>query len=121
MLAPSAEAAGLEPSTDFNLGTAGDYRIPDAGLLLPSSQGVYVPTVPLVVEIVAPGDETWQKVPFYAAHRVAELLSVDPRRHSVQWLALEQAEYQPIERSGLIDLGPAELAARIDWSAIDHH
>jgi len=30
-------------------------------------------TVALVVEIVSPGDESWQKLPFYAAHSAGEL------------------------------------------------
>jgi len=67
------------------------------------------------VEIVSPGDESWQKLPFYAAHGVDELLIVDPAAHSVDWLALRAGEYRPIERSELIDMGAAELPERIDW------
>ena len=119
LLAPSAEAAKLEPSTDFNLGDANDYRIPDAGLLPRSALGVYVPTAPLVVEIVSPGDETSEKVHFYSAHRVDELLIVDPAEHSVEWFALEQGAYTAIERSGVIDFGPRELARQIEWPAVD--
>ncbi len=37
-------------------------------------------TAALVVEIVSPGDKTWEKLPFYAAHSVDESLIVDPRR-----------------------------------------
>jgi hypothetical protein len=42
-------------------------------------------------------------------------LIIDPREHSVAWLCLADGEYQPTERSGLIDLGPSELAEQIDW------
>ena len=67
------------------------------------------------MEIVSPGDESWAKLPFYAAHRVDELLIVDPEKRSLSWLALAGGEYQPIGRSGLIDLGSDQLAERIDW------
>ncbi|MGI8903700.1 MAG: Uma2 family endonuclease [Solirubrobacteraceae bacterium] len=119
LLAPSAAAAGLEPSTDFNLGAADEYRVPDGGLLPRSALAVYLATVPLVVEIVSLDDQTSEKAPFYAAHHVDELLIVDAQERSVRWLALEQAEYRPIERSGLVDLGRAELEEQLDWPARD--
>lgn len=68
-----------------------------------------------MVEIVSPEDETWQKLPFYAAHRVDEVLIADPEERSVHWLGLEGDEYREVERSGLIELGPADLAERIAW------
>jgi hypothetical protein len=43
------------------------------------------------------------------------VLIVDPLERTVHWLSLRDREYQPIERSALIDYGPAELARRIDW------
>jgi Uma2 family endonuclease len=72
-----------------------------------------------VVEIVSPGDESWEKLPFYAAHRVDEVLIVDPQERSVSWLALRDGEYHPIERSGLVDLGTLGLAEQLDWPPID--
>ena len=75
------------------------------------------PTAALVVEVVSPGDETWEKLGFYAAHAVDEVLIVDPQRRAVDWLALSDSHYHPIERSGLIDLGVIDLLARIDWPA----
>ena len=69
-----------------------------------------------MVEIVSPNDDTWKKLAFYAAHHVDELLIVDPEKRRVDWLRLEPAgEYAPIECSRLIELGPAELAERLDW------
>ena len=69
------------------------------------------------MEIVSPGDESWQKLPFYAAQRVDELLIVDPRERAVHWLALRGGAYEPVVQSTLIDLSAAALAARIDWPA----
>jgi len=93
-----------------------DFRVPDSALYRPGAQGTWHPTAALVVEIVSPNDETWEKLPFYAAHNVDEVLIVDPRERSVSWLGLEQGEYRPIEHSRLVDLGTQELAGQLDWS-----
>jgi Uma2 family endonuclease len=110
-----SRAAGLLPMADFNLGTKGNYRVHDSGILHPGPDRLYYPTAALVVEIVSPKDESWAKLPFYAAHDVEEVLIVDPKKHEIHWLALRGDRYEPIERSGLIALGPAELAERIEW------
>jgi hypothetical protein len=110
-----ARAAGLIPAMhEFNLGDSEhDYRVPDGGLLHPDTGGVWLHTAALAVEIVSPGDEAWQKLPFYAAHEVDEVLIIDPAEHALHWLGLADGEYRPVERSDVIDLGPAELAGRI--------
>jgi Uma2 family endonuclease len=77
--------------------------------------GTYVPTAALAVEILAPGDDTWEKVPFYAGRGVEELVIVDPRGRTVRWLALDDGEFADTERSRLIDLSAAELAERLEW------
>lgn len=119
LLGPLARAAGLVPAiSPFNLGESErDYRSPDGGLFRERSGAVWNPTAALVVEILSPGDETWDKLPFYAAHDVDELLIIDPRSRKLDWLALRAGGYEPVERSALIGLGTAELAARIDWPA----
>jgi Uma2 family endonuclease len=117
LLGPPARAAGLGPTMhQFNLGDSEeDFRVPDGGLHRPGAGELWHPTAALVVEIVSPGDESWEKLAFYAAHQVDEVLIVDPQERTVHWLALAEGEYRPIERSGLIDFGAAELAARINW------
>jgi Uma2 family endonuclease len=116
LLGPLAREAGLEALIqEFGLGTSDEYRVPDGGLHRPGASGVWHPTAALVIEIASPGDETSKKLPFYAAHDVDEVLIIDPRERSVSWLGLDDGEYQPIERSGLIDLGSDQLAGRIDW------
>ena len=69
----------------------------------------------LVVEIVSPNDKTWDKLEFYAAHHVDELLIVDPERRTIHWFGRTEDEYSPLARSGLIELGADELAVRLDW------
>jgi Uma2 family endonuclease len=120
ILGSSARAAGLETIGQSNLGeNEHDYRVPDCSLHRPGASGVWHPTAALVVEIVSPGDESWEKLPFYAAHHVDEVLIVDPDKRSVDWLGLHEGEYRPLERSGLIELGAAELGERLDWPATE--
>jgi Uma2 family endonuclease len=98
-----------------NLGDPDDYRVPDGGLFASAPDELYCATAALVIEIVSPGDETWDKLPFYAAHQVDELLIVDPQEQRVHWLALTEGQYVAVEHSRLIELGPAELAEQINW------
>jgi Uma2 family endonuclease len=117
LLGAPARAAGLVPAMhQVNLGESeADYRVPDGALHRTIPRSTWFPTAALVVEIVSPGDESWKKLPFYAAHRVDEVLIVDPEERAVHWLALADGEYREVTRSGLIDLGAGDLAERIDW------
>ncbi len=117
LLGPLARAAGLVPTMhEFNLGEGEhDFRVPDGGLHRPGAAGVWLSTAALVVEVRSPGDETWQKLPFFAAHHVDEVVIVDPAQRTVTWLGLRGGEYGPVGRSGLIELGPAELAEQLNW------
>jgi len=116
LLGPPADAAGLEIIGEFNLGEPEDYRVPDGGLTRAGPDELWNATAALVVEVLSPGDESWEKLPFYAEHHVDELLIVDPADRAVHWLAFEaQGDYRAIERSGLIDVAAAELASQIDW------
>lgn len=83
------------------------HRLPAAPL--------WHPTAALMVEIVSPGDETWDKLGFYAAHHVEELLIVDPAKRKVDWLALRADGYHAAAGSALINLTADELATRLGW------
>ena len=72
-----------------------------------------------MVEIVSPGHQTLDKLPFYAAHDVDELVIVDPQQRTVDWLALKAGEYRAVQRSSLIDVAAAELVERIDWPPLE--
>lgn len=115
LLHAPAKAAGLAPRGPVNVGEADNFRVPDAVLLSPGADALYLLTVALAAEVVSPGDETWEKLPFYAARDVDEVLILDPEARTVHWLALTGGEYQPVEHSNLIDLGPARLGKLIDW------
>jgi hypothetical protein len=116
-----AQRAGLQMLGAFNIGEWDtDYRVPHGGLHRELNWDMCAPTAALVIEIVSPGDETWEKLPFYAAHQVDEVLIVDPQERTVNWLGLAGEEYRPIERSGLVDLGAGDLAEQLDWPLIDN-
>jgi Uma2 family endonuclease len=110
-----ARACGLVVSAEFNLGEEDDFRVPDLGIHRGQPRGTWIPTAAIAVEIVSPEDETREKLPFYAAHQVDELLIVDPQAHSVQWLSLRAGAYRQADRSELIGLEGSEFAAQIEW------
>jgi Uma2 family endonuclease len=119
LLGPLVRQAGLSVSGPFNLGEPDDFRVPDRGIHDGEPRGVWVPTAVAVVEIVSPEDETWGKLPFYARHGVREVLIVAPTDRSIDWLQLAGEHYANVGRSGLIELGPDELAAQLDWPPTD--
>src|SRR3954452_14590886 len=53
-----AHSVGLTPRGSFNLGTADDFRVPDLGLHRDPTPHSYHPTAALVIESMAPRDET---------------------------------------------------------------
>ena len=70
--------ARLHYTDPFNLGEPDNYRVPDAGLHRSLPNAAFVPTAAMVIEIVSPGDESWEKFDHFAAHGVDEVLIVDP-------------------------------------------
>lgn len=114
LLLPSAEKAGLIVTGPFNLGAPDDFRIPDAGLHR-SPSAVWVPTAAMVVEIESSDDETWEKLPFYAAHQVDEVLVVSGDRRSVTWLVLRDSCYVEAPASGILGRESQALDSRINW------
>jgi len=110
-----ATAVELLVTGTVGIGEAEDYCVPDLALLRAGYSPQWNRTAALVVEIVSPHDRTWEKVPFYAAHGVDELLIVDPSKRSLDWLALDNGEYRPIERSRVMTLSAGELAEAISW------
>lgn len=115
LLDAPARAAGLHVSVEFNMGVKDDFRMPDLGVHRERPLGVWVPTAAIAVEVLSPGDETWEKLPFYAEHEVDELVIVDPQAHAVAWLGLREGEYLPVDRSEILAMSASELAAGIEW------
>ena len=120
LLEPYAQSAGLEGTTIFNLGTNSDnYRVPDAGYHRQPPVGDWIPTAAVVVEVVSPHDETWDKLGFYAAHGVDEILVADPAEQSITLLELRDGKYARVDRSRLLGVAAGELERQIDWPSTE--
>jgi Putative restriction endonuclease len=115
LLHPLAEAAGLFATGAFNLGSPDDYRVPDRGLHRIVPSGVWITTAAVVIEIESPDDETWAKLPFYAAHCVDEILIVSANDQSLSWLLLDGDGYSPAPASRLLGPASGDLPDRINW------
>lgn len=115
LLGPPADAAGLIGTSEFNLGVQDDFRVPDAGYHRAMPSEVWVPTAAIVVEIVSPGDETWDKFAFYARHGVDEICIADPRQRQIRWFLLADAAYAEAPASPLLGITTADLEAAIVW------
>jgi hypothetical protein len=115
LLGPHELEAELVATGPFNLGAPDDYRVPDRGLHRGLPTTTFVPTAAVVIEIVSPDDETWDKIDFYNGRSVDELLIADPGQRLVTWLRLEGRRYAERESSVLLGLSSAELAAKIEW------
>lgn len=110
-----ARRAGLFSRGSVNIGALGDFRVPDRCVLRRNESRVWYETAALVLEVVSPGDESWDKFGFYAAHEVDEIVIADPRDHSVRWFRREGREYEPVERSTLLDVSVADIVGQIEW------
>jgi Uma2 family endonuclease len=115
LLRPYARAVGLIGSGPFNLGAKDDYRVPDRGYHRERLDVVYFPTAAIVIEIVSPDDETYEKLPFYATHHVDEILVVDPDQRLVRIFERAGDAYTETGHSTLLELDAATLRAVIDW------
>lgn len=116
LLGPRARRAGLHMGGAFNLGVVDDFRVPDRGVHTAPPLQTWFDTAVVVIEVESPGDESWEKLGFYAAHYVDKVLIVSPDSRTVTWLLLGQGEY--IDRGGSTALGitSAELAGQLEWS-----
>ena len=114
LLDPHASAAHLVVVGTVGIGTEDNYRVPDLAVLRPDYAPQWNHTAAIVVEIASPRDDTWEKLPFYAAHQVNEVVIVSLGERRIHWLGLgSDGEYSPLERSRLLGLTATELAAQL--------
>jgi len=109
-----ADAVGLFVTAEFNLGTPQDHRVPDFAVHEHAPSGVWVPTALIVGEVLSPEDETWAKLPFYAARRVEEVFVADPVAHTVRVFVLDDGAYEETDRSPRLQATTEQLGA-IRW------
>jgi Uma2 family endonuclease len=114
-LDPYAQAAGLIGSGPFNLGDSDNYRVPDGGYHRRLRDAIYLDTAAVVVEILSPDDETYEKFPFYVAHGVDEVLVVEPDQHQIRLFVLAGDTYAEAELSPLLGVNAVDLTRSILW------
>src|SRR5580704_7843571 len=115
LLGPLARAVGLVGIGPFNLGVKDDFRVPDLGYHRSLPAEMWVPTAAIVVEVVSPDDETWEKFDFYARRGVDEICFADPMAATLSWFVLGADGYRVAESSQLLGVTVAQLAGQIDW------
>ena len=98
VLGPLAERRGLIPSYETGLfRTADDYRVPDQLYCRPEHQSDRgAEGAELVVEIRSEGDETYEKIGFYAGLGVREMLIVHPQSRRVELLRAVGGRLLPV-------------------------
>lgn len=126
VLGPLAERQGLTPSYETGLfRTADDYRVPDQLYCRPEQQSERgAEGAELVVEIRSEGDETYEKIGFYAELGVREMLIVHPEGRWVELLRSVGGRLLPVTadtegvmRSDVLEVqfAPVEGQLRIIW------
>ena len=102
-------------ATETNIGQPDDFRIPDLSVLSPPFDRTFFDTASLVVEVASPGDDSWKKFDFYAAHDVDEVVIADPETSTLHWFRLVDGRYEPTDRSEVLAVSAADVHAEIDW------
>ena len=115
VLAPYARRAGLLGTGPFNLGSTEDYRVPDGGFHRGRPTAEFLPTAAVIVEVLSPEDETFDKFPFYARSGVDEIVVADPDARSVRIWQRRDGTYVETAESVLLEVSVAEVTAGIDW------
>jgi Uma2 family endonuclease len=107
---------GYTVSSEFNLGKQSDYRVPDLGVHRGTPSELYMPTAAMVVEILSPGDRTYEKFSFFRHYGVEEILVVDLNDKSMQlWVPDATLSYQEAQFSEVLGTSCRSLQASILW------
>jgi Uma2 family endonuclease len=115
LLTPFADAAGLEVTGAFNLGLGKDsYRVPDMGVREPGD-ALYMPSAAVVIEILSPDDETFEKFDYYAERKVAEIFVVDPDAHTIRGWRLIEGRFRSAAESEVLGVAFATLEETLRW------
>ena len=114
-LRPVVTRAGLRGIGQINLGEPDDYRVPDYSYAVVRPTVTFVPTAVVVVEVVSPDDETYDKFGFYARHGVEELVIAEPLERRVRLFARDGDGYTEVPTSARLGVDAATLTTSIDW------
>ena len=118
LLGSAVAAAGFELANAVNIGDEQDYRIPDLAIVDQATvggDGVWLRSAVLVAEIRSPGEAHDEKLAFYLAHDVAEVVLIDPARRTVRWLAAADGTWRETDTSAALGVSVSEIADLIRW------
>jgi Uma2 family endonuclease len=124
VLTPPARARGLVAYCESTgvFAHAEDWRVPDQAYARPDQEIEEGLTgAELVVEIRSPDDESYAKLPFYAARGITEALIVHRDRRFELYRLSAEGRYEPVEdgRSTVLAVTVATVEGprlRITWS-----
>jgi hypothetical protein len=117
-LRPVASERGLVPVLGaYDPRDPADGRLADVGEV--RLRGDQAASAVLAVEIVNAAEDVQRCLSALAADRVDELVIVDPESRNVSWFALVDGDYEPTDRSQLIDCTAGGLAEAIEWPKRD--
>jgi Uma2 family endonuclease len=89
--------------------------VPDVGVHRSLPNVAVASTAALVIEVVSPGDESWDKFDHYAAHDVDEVLIADPARRTLDLFILTEGRYERAAQSRLLGVSTHDLHDLIAW------
>ncbi len=115
ILGDLAERASLHGAGRCNIGTPDDYRVPDQAYFRRPGGPMWSATAAIVVEILAPDDETWDKLPFYHRAGVEELVIADPGSRTIRILVREALDYRDAGTSAILGVDGTSLASAVHW------
>jgi len=115
LLHEPATQAGLGVFGPFNLGEPGNFRVPDGGICRTAVDKVYAATADLVLEVLSPGDETYDKFEFYHAHHVAWILVAEPDSHRVRLFRRDDQGFEEVRDCPPLGIAASQLAEMIRW------
>ena len=115
LLDPYAKAAGLVPTGPFNLGTPQDHRVPGQGCHRTLPEEAWVASAVLVVAVVSPDDETYEKFGFHATQGVDEILVADPADRSVRCHRRTGGAYRETGASSLLGVTMDRIGRGMAW------
>jgi Uma2 family endonuclease len=115
LLLPRAQVRNLGVSAPVNIGIDKfDARVPDLAVFRPDTERTspaFLTTAELVVEVLSPRERPGEKLAFYATWNVDEYLEIDLARRSAQLLSNRRGVWEPVERSGVVELTVDEVVA----------
>ena len=110
-----AKRLGHVALSGCNIGSTTNYRVPDGVLCSEPPHLLYVPTALLVVEVLSPDDESYDKLPFYAAAGIQDVLIAHPQERWVHCYDLRSGIAVRTDHSSVLDLSMRDLEAEIAW------